>query len=66
LRFQTSCPEIKRLNLDLFEEGRPVVAVTLKGEITINVNAVPLQLVETPNNPSARFTTSSGKNPNAF
>jgi len=38
--------ELKRLNLDLFEEGRPVVAVTLKGEITIDVDAVPLQLVE--------------------
>jgi uncharacterized protein (DUF433 family) len=38
--------ELKRLNLDLFEEGRPVVAVTLKGEITINVDAVPLQLVD--------------------
>jgi uncharacterized protein (DUF433 family) len=38
--------ELKRLNLDLFEEGRPVVAVTLKGEITIDVAAVPLQLVE--------------------
>jgi uncharacterized protein (DUF433 family) len=38
--------EIKRLNLDLFEEGRPVVAVTLKGEITVDVDAVPLQVVE--------------------
>jgi len=38
--------ELKRLNLDLFEEGRPVVTVTLKGEITIDVDAVPLQVVE--------------------
>ena len=48
----TSMPKVKRalaqlreLDLDLFEEGRPVVAVTLAGEVVINADAVPLQLV---------------------
>jgi len=38
--------EIKKLNLDVFEGDRPIVAVTLKGEITIDFHALPLQVVE--------------------
>jgi uncharacterized protein (DUF433 family) len=48
----TSMPKVKRaleqlkaLDLELFEEGRPVVAVTLAGEVAINADAVALQLV---------------------
>lgn len=37
--------ELRELRLDLFEEGRPIVAVTFKGEIVIDADAVPLQLV---------------------
>jgi uncharacterized protein (DUF433 family) len=37
---------LKKLDLDLFEGDRPVVAVTLNGEITIDTAAVPLQVVE--------------------
>lgn len=49
----TSMPKVRRalaqlrdLRLDLFEEERPVVAVTFKGEIVIDADAVPLQLVD--------------------
>lgn len=38
--------QLKKLSLDLFEGDQPVVAVTLKGEITIDVDAAPLQVVE--------------------
>ncbi len=38
--------QLKKLSLDLFEGDRPVVAVTLKGEITIDADAAPLQVVE--------------------
>jgi uncharacterized protein (DUF433 family) len=35
-----------RLSLDLFEEGRPTVAVTSWGEIVVNVEALPLLRAE--------------------
>jgi uncharacterized protein (DUF433 family)/DNA-binding transcriptional MerR regulator len=38
--------ELKKLDLDLLEEGRPTVAVTLRGEIAVNVEALPLQRAE--------------------
>ena len=38
--------ELKKLNLDLFEGDRPIVTVTLKGEISVDVEAKPLQVVE--------------------
>lgn len=48
----TSMPKVRRalaqltnLNLDLVEAGRPVVAVTLHGDIVIDKDAMPLQLV---------------------
>lgn len=48
----TSMPKVRRalaqlsdLALDLFEEGRPAVAITLEGEVVINSPAVPLQSV---------------------
>lgn len=47
----TSMPKVRRaleqlrdLELDLFEEGRPIVAVTLAGEVVIQVDAGPLHL----------------------
>jgi uncharacterized protein (DUF433 family) len=36
--------QLKHLDLDLFEEGRPVVAVTLAGEVVIEADAGPLHL----------------------
>jgi uncharacterized protein (DUF433 family) len=38
--------ELKNLDLDLFEDGRPTVAVTLRGEIAVDVTALPLQRAE--------------------
>jgi uncharacterized protein (DUF433 family)/DNA-binding transcriptional MerR regulator len=38
--------ELRNLDLDLFEDGRPVVAVTLRGEIAVDVKALPLQRAE--------------------
>ncbi len=38
--------ELKNLDLDLFEDGRPTVAVTLRGEIAVDVKALPLQRAE--------------------
>src|SRR5258708_7073118 len=35
-KIRRALKELQRLNLDLFEEGRPFVAVALKGEITID------------------------------
>ena len=47
----TSMPKVKRaleqisrLDLDLFEEGRPIVAVTSQGEVAVNINAMALRL----------------------
>jgi len=47
----TSMPKVRRaleqlreLELDLFEEGRPVVAVTLAGEVVLAADAGPLHL----------------------
>ncbi|MFL6197759.1 MAG: DUF433 domain-containing protein [Thermoanaerobaculia bacterium] len=47
----TSMPKVKRaleqlraLDLDLFEEGRPTVAVTSQGEVAVNINAMALRL----------------------
>jgi uncharacterized protein (DUF433 family) len=47
----TSMPKVKRaleqlreLELDLFEEGRPIVAVTLAGEVVLDADAGPLHL----------------------
>src|SRR6185369_15647607 len=47
----TSMPKVRRaleqlhnLDLDLFEEGRPIVAVTLAGEVVIEAEAGPLHL----------------------
>jgi uncharacterized protein (DUF433 family) len=42
-KIRKALEELKRLDLDLFEAGRPAVAVTLKGEIVLNVDALPLQ-----------------------
>jgi uncharacterized protein (DUF433 family) len=49
----TSMPRVKRalaqlrdLRLDLFEEGHPVVGVTLSGEVVINIKAMPLQMTD--------------------
>jgi uncharacterized protein (DUF433 family) len=49
----TSMPKVKRaleqlrrLDLDLFEEGRPTVAVTIQGEVAINADVLPLQRVD--------------------
>jgi uncharacterized protein (DUF433 family) len=36
--------QLKELDLDLFEEGRPVVAVLFAGEVAINAEAIALQL----------------------
>ena len=38
--------ELKRLNLDLLESGRPTVVVTSGGEIAVNIAALPLQRAE--------------------
>jgi uncharacterized protein (DUF433 family)/DNA-binding transcriptional MerR regulator len=38
--------ELRRLDLDLLEGGRPTVVVTVKGEIAVNVQAFPLQRAE--------------------
>jgi uncharacterized protein (DUF433 family)/DNA-binding transcriptional MerR regulator len=38
--------ELRKLDLDLFSEGHATVAVTLAGEIVIDVEAVPLQRIE--------------------
>lgn len=38
--------ELKRLDLDLLEEGRPVIAVTLLGEVTVTKGPRPLQISE--------------------
>lgn len=46
LTIRRALEELKRLNLDRFEEGRPVVAVTPKGEITIDIDAMPLRVSE--------------------
>jgi uncharacterized protein (DUF433 family) len=35
--------DLRNLDLDLFEDGRPVVAVTLGGEIAVDVKALALQ-----------------------
>jgi len=47
----TSMPKVRRaleqlreLELDLFEEGRPIVAVTLSGEVVLDADAGPLHL----------------------
>jgi uncharacterized protein (DUF433 family) len=45
-KIRRALEELRKLDLDLFEGDRPVVAVTLNGEITIDVDAVPLQFVE--------------------
>ena len=37
---------LKQLDLGLLEEGRPTIAVTLRGEIVVNVEAYPLQRAE--------------------
>ena len=36
--------QLEHLDLDLFEEGRPIVAVTLAGEVVIEADAGPLHL----------------------
>jgi uncharacterized protein (DUF433 family) len=46
LKVRRALEELKKLDLALFEEGHPVVAVTLRGEITVDVDAMPLQVVE--------------------
>src|SRR5215203_204141 len=38
--------ELRRLDLDFFEEDRPTVAVTVQGEIAVNVDALPLHRAE--------------------
>jgi len=38
--------QLKELDLDLFEKGRPIVAVTLDGEVVLHTSAVPLQEAE--------------------
>jgi uncharacterized protein (DUF433 family) len=45
-RVRRALAQLRELNLDLFEKGRPSVAVTLGGEVVINAEAVPLQLLE--------------------
>jgi uncharacterized protein (DUF433 family) len=45
-KIRKALEELRRLDLNLFEEGRPAVAVTLKGEIAVNVEALPLQRAE--------------------
>jgi uncharacterized protein (DUF433 family) len=49
----TSMPKVRRaleqlraVDLGFFEQGRPVVAVTLRGDVVVNADAVPLQLVD--------------------
>lgn len=49
----TSMPKVRRalrqlrdLDLDLFAEGQSTLAITLAGEIVINADAVPLQLID--------------------
>lgn len=49
----TSMPKVRRaleqlraVDLGLFEQGRPIVAVTLRGDVAVNADAVPLQLVD--------------------
>ena len=36
--------QLRRLDLDLFEDGRPTVAVTSQGEVAVNVEAIALRL----------------------
>src|SRR5215210_660894 len=36
--------QLRRLDLDLFEDGRPTVAVTNQGEVAVNVDAMALRL----------------------
>jgi uncharacterized protein (DUF433 family) len=38
--------QLRRLKLDLFEKGRPVVGVTLSGKVTITTEAMPPQEAE--------------------
>ena len=45
-RVRRALSQLRALNLDLFESGRPVVGVTPQGEVVINSNALPLQLVD--------------------
>lgn len=49
---RTSMPKVRRaleklraLDLSLFDEGRPVIGVTLQGDVVIDRQAMPLQLV---------------------
>jgi uncharacterized protein (DUF433 family) len=43
-RVRKALEQLRRLDLDLLEQGRPTVAVTLAGEVAINVDALPLHL----------------------
>ena len=36
--------QLRALDLDFFEEGRPIVAVTSQGEVAVNINAMALRL----------------------
>lgn len=45
-KVQRALEELRKLDLDLLEEGRPTIAVTLRGEIAVNVEALPLQRAE--------------------
>jgi uncharacterized protein (DUF433 family) len=38
--------QLRELALDLFDSGRPVIAVTLEGDVAINATALPLQTVD--------------------
>ena len=38
--------QLKELDLDLFAEGQSTIAVTLAGEVVINADAMPLQLID--------------------
>jgi uncharacterized protein (DUF433 family)/DNA-binding transcriptional MerR regulator len=45
-KVQRALRQIQELSLDLFHDERPIVAVTLNGDIVLDREALPLQLVE--------------------
>lgn len=45
-KVQRALRQIRELSLDLFDNERPIVAVTLNGDIVLDKEALPLQLVD--------------------
>lgn len=45
-KVQRALKQLRSVDLGLFDQGRPIVAVTLSGDVVFDADAVPLQLVE--------------------